>query len=316
MRLVKTFLRYRTPLRCEHRNFSALIGLISTLIFLSPAIAGTHSPGALSVSAVNSPMDSEEITKLLADNFNQLPERQIANNKTRTVFALYAQATSRYDHNILGDSIEAERLIVIRDGVLYTHTPGEQYIYEDIMPRLFDVDNDGQMEVVTIRTHVTKGAGIMIYKISNGSLSEFAWVEEIGIPYRWLNIAAIYDLDGDGIIELAWIQTPHIGGILKVARIKAGKLTAFSEIFGYSNHGIGERNLCLSVVTNAYSDTRLYLPTQDRHKIAGFKITGRTIKQTESIEQSVDFSYSLQSQYDFSNVVQGEDLCSALLFPE
>lgn len=315
MQRVKTILGYRTLSRCEHRNFFALIGLISTFVSLSQAIASTHSPGALNVSNANSRTGSAEVIEFLADSFDQLPERQLANNDTRNLFALYAQATTRYDHNILGDSIEAKQLVVVRDGVLYTNTPGEKYVYEDIKPRLFDVDNDGQMEIVTIRTHVTKGAGIMIYKISNGSLSEFAWVEEIGIPYRWLNIAAIYDLDGDGKVELAWIQTPHIGGILKVAKIKAGKLTAFSEIFGYSNHGIGERNLCLSVVTNAQSDTRLYLPTQDRREIAGFEITGETIKQTETIEQSVNFSYSLQSQYDFFNVVQGEDLCSALQFP-
>ncbi len=107
--------------------------------------------------------------------------------------------------------MEAEQLVVIRKGAIYIHNVADAYVFEDTNPRLFDVDNDGQMEIVTIRTHGTKGAGIMIYKIENDALTEFAWVEEIGAQFRWLNIAAIYDLDGDGTVELAWIQTPHIG---------------------------------------------------------------------------------------------------------
>ena len=151
----------------------------------------------------------------------------------------------------------------------------------------------------------------MIYKITDSTLSEFAWVEEIGIPYRWLNIAGIYDLDGDGIKELAWIQTPHIGGILKIAKIQEGNLKAISEVSSYSNHTIGERNLCLSVVTKSNSVTTLYVPSQDRQQIVGFEVSGGSIHKTENIKQSVNFSYSLESQYDFSNVVQGEDLCAA-----
>ncbi len=310
MQLTKIFSWRRNQVHTKQWLFLTLLGLLSPCILLSCAIASTNTFKTTNILEVNPPMDSNLAIKFLTDNFDQLPERQINRSNTNTVYAQYAQPTTKYKHNILGDPIEAEQLVVLRDGTTYTHTVSDQYVFEDIKPRLFDVDNDGQMEIITIRTHVTKGAGIMIYKIVKNALTEFAWVEEIGTPYRWLNIVAIYDLDGDGTIELVWIQTPHIGGILKVTRIEAGKLETLSELSNYSNHTIGERNLCLSVVTKTDSVTTLYVPAQDRHKIVGFKFAGGSIQKTETIIQPVNFSYSLTSQYNFSNVVQGEEFCA------
>lgn len=245
----------------------------------------------------------------LTDQFEQLPEQQISVSGNGDTYALYAQPTAKYGHGILGDAIEAEKLVVLHNGATYTHTLSDEYVFEDIKPRLYDVDNDGQVEIITIRTHVSKGAGVMIYKIVDGTLNEFAWVDEIGTQNRWLNIVAVYDLDGNGSTELAWIQTPHIGGVLKVASIEAGKLEPLSEVFHYSNHSIGERNLCLSVVTHSENSTNFYVPTQDRTQIIGFNFMGGTIQRTETIEHPVNFSEPLLTQYRFSNVVQGSGFC-------
>ena len=253
---------------------------------------------------VDFPTDHDAIIAFLADNFDQLPEQQIGVSEDSTVYAQYVQPTTRYTHGILGDAVEAGQLVVLRNGISYVHTLGDQYVFEDLKPRLFDVDGDGQVEIIAIRTHVQKGAGIVIYKIENETLTEFAWVEEIGNAFRWLNIAAIYDLDSDGIVELAWIQTPHIGGTLRVARVQTGKLAVLAESSFYSNHAIGEINLCLSVVTQLGNVTTLYVPTQDRRQIVGFQFSGGSLQNTETITQTVDFSQSLASQYNFAHVVQ------------
>ncbi len=309
MQPTKTFSWHRNQSHTKQWIILFLLGLLSPCILLSCTFASNNTFETTNVLAVNPSMESNLAIKFLTDNFDQLPEKQITRSKTNTVYAQYAQPTAKYNHNILGDTIDAEQLVVLRDGITYTQTVSDDYVFEDIKPRLYDVDNDGQMEIVTIRTHVKKGAGIMIYKIVNNVLTEYAWVEEIGKPYRWLNIVAIYDLDGDGTIELAWVQTPHIGGILKVTTIMAGKLEALSELSNYSNHSIGERNQCLSVVTKTVSGTTLYVPTQNRLQIAGFKFAGGSFQKTETISQPVNFSYTLASQYDFFNVVQGEDFC-------
>ena len=269
-------------------------------------VDGTGSPAA---ADVESKMDHDTTIEFLADSFAQLPERQIGVSEDSTVYAQYTQPTDRYSHGILGDAVEAGQLVVLKDGITHTHTLGEQYVFEDLRDRLVDVDGDGQVELVTIRTHVAKGAGIMVYKIEADSLREFAWVEEIGTPFRWLNIAAIYDLDGDGSIELAWIQTPHIGGILRVASISEGELAIIAEASRYSNHAIGESNLCLAVVAQAGNTATLYVPTQERSQIAGFQFTGDSFVSTETIEQQVDFSRSLGSQYEFTHAVQEGNNC-------
>ncbi|SHJ38582.1 Repeat domain-containing protein [Malonomonas rubra DSM 5091] len=284
-----------------------LAGYLITLAFLFPANA---SDVKLATDRTLTALKADKaVIRALTDEFSQLPEKQISVSEDGAVYAQYSQPTTRYQHGILGDAIEAGQLIVARNGTFYKHTLAEQYVFEDIKPRLFDVDNDGQMEIVTIRSHIKKGAGIMIYKIENDALTEFAWIEEIGTASRWLNIAAIYDLDGDGRVEMAWIQTPHIGGILKVARIRPGKLVALSESSPYSNHSIGERNLCLSLVAQEENATLLYVPAQNRRQIVGFQLKDNTMKKIKTISQPVNFSTPLVRQHNFSKVVQSGVSC-------
>lgn len=295
--------------------------------------APTPTDTAVNRKEMDSMMNHEATIQSLIQHFDPLPEQQVSVSEDRRVYAQYAGPTERYAHGILGDAIEAGQLVVVRDAVVYTHTLGSEYVFEDLRPRLVDVDGDGAVELVTIRSHEARGAGIMIYKIGDDALTEWAWVEEIGSPFRWLNIAAIYDLDGDGAMELAWIQTPHIGGILRVARVAPGKLPVLAEASLYSNHAIGERNLCLSVVSQAVvpqtvvSQTvvaqagiaqaeitfrdlpMLYVPSQDRSQIVGFQLVDDVLHKAETIEQPVDFSLPLASQHAFEGVVQGGADC-------
>ena len=138
---------------------------------------------------------------------------------------------------------------------------------------------------------------------------EYAHVPEIGTTNRWLNIVAINDLDSDGIVELVWIQTPHIGGILKVAKIEAGTLKVLSEKAQYSNHAIGERNLCLSTLTVQANQSVFYVPNQSRNKIVGFTFMNNELEVFEEITQDVEFSKTLGSQYRFDGSIDEGNNC-------
>lgn len=92
----------------------------------------------------------------------KLPEQAIAISRNKNTTAFYAQPTQKYLHGILGDSIEAEQLVVNVDGKTYRHTLSANDVFEDIRPRLFDVDNDGELEFITIRSEINNGAGIAI----------------------------------------------------------------------------------------------------------------------------------------------------------
>lgn len=255
------------------------------------------------------PEDGTPILVQLSQNYDLLPEEAITINEDQTVYAQYINPTERYIHRVMGDSVEGAGIVVVIDSVFYELTLPDNYVFEDIRPRLFDVDQDGNLEIITIRTEVSNGAGIAIYKVIDNALKEFAFVPEIGLSSRWLNIVAMNDLDEDGIIELVWIQTPHIGGILKVAKIQAGEMIVLDEKSQYSNHGYGDRNLCLSVLNQEGLEKIIYVPSQDRTKIVGFKYTNNTLQKLIEIDKTVDFSKILSEQYNFSNLIQDEVNC-------
>ncbi len=262
----------------------------------------------------NSPTESDslsttQILQKLRTDYQLMPEEQIAISVDSSTYAQYSLPVTRYRHGILGDQIEAGQLVVVLDGKFYDLTLEDTYVFEDIRPRLADVDLDGVLEIITIRAHLSNGAGIAIYKVIDDQLQEYARLEEIGRANRWLNPVAIADLDQNGTVEIVWIQTPHIGGILKIASFTPGTLSVLDETSLYSNHAIGERNLCLSVLTQEADQFIFYVPTQNRNQIVGFSWMGSELTQTSVIDQSVDFSKPLMDQATFSNIIVGEDNC-------
>ena len=256
--------------------------------------------------------NSKSVLEQLGSEYEQLPERGIAASKDNTVFAQYALPTDRYGHGILGDRIEAGQLVVAKDSVFYVFTLSDDYVFEDIKPRLFDVDRDGELEFVTIRSHKDKGAGVVIYKIILDQLEEYAWVNEIGTSFRWLNIVAINDLDNNGKVELVWVQTPHIGGVLKVATIGSGELSVIDETRQFSNHAIGERNLCLSVLTGNSRAKVFYLPTQNRNHVRGFSFKDDKLLSVVNIDLKVDFSRPLSDQHEFKEEISSGNNCTCI----
>ena len=230
----------------------------------------------------NPKTENQTILNQLNANYELLPEQEIIRSLDHRVYAQYTMPTEKYSHGILGDEIEAEQLVVVVDSVFYELTLPSEFVFEDISPRLYDVDGDTELEFITIRTHVSQGASIAIYKIIDEQLLEYASVPEIGTPYRWLNIVTINDLDNDGIVELVWIQTPHIGGILRVAKVEAGTLKVLAEKEQFSNHAIGERNLCLSILTVQDNQKVFYVPNQSRNKILGFTFMNNELEVFEA----------------------------------
>ena len=102
----------------------------------------------------------DEMLTIMQNNYVLLPEEAMAISLDSTVLAQYARPTEKYPHGVMGDNIEAEQMVVSFRGNIYEVNLDEAYLFEDLRPRLFDVDNDGALEFITIRTHIDKGAGI------------------------------------------------------------------------------------------------------------------------------------------------------------
>lgn len=181
--------------------------------------------------------------------------------------AWYGRPTDRYAHAVLGDAIEGGSLVVeAPDGVKTEFVLPDAQVFEDITPRIRDLDGDGRNEVVTIRASRSGGAAVAIYGLRDGVLVEIASSRENGRPNRWLNIAAIVPSDaGDGGYMIVGVRTPHIGGRLFTMTVAAnGKVTERNEIArNLSNHLIGSRELGLSAVLGG----EVFIPSQDRRSL-------------------------------------------------
>ncbi len=155
--------------------------------------------------------------------------------------ATYSEPTARYPHGVLGDYIEYGALELLYTGWKnrYIIRLPKDRVFEDTEPRLVDVDGDGKPEAVVVESHKDKGARLAIY--NGGGL--IAATPYIGQRYRWLAPVAVSDLDGDGLIELAYIDRPHLAKTLRVWRFDAGELTEAATLEGLTNHRIGERDI-------------------------------------------------------------------------
>ncbi|MBL4727042.1 MAG: hypothetical protein JKY83_10295, partial [Rhizobiaceae bacterium] len=154
--------------------------------------------------------------------------------------------------------------------------PSEE-VFEDITPRIVDLDRNGTMEVITIRSSVRKGAAITIYGLNGSQLVQKATTPFIGLKHRWLNIAGISNFSRSKTLEIAAVITPHIGGSLRFYKYSRGKLLRRAVASGFSNHVIGSREQRLSVVLDfdGNGTPDIALPSADRRSLVVIGLKGK-----------------------------------------
>lgn len=164
--------------------------------------------------------------------------------------AYFAQPTARYAHGVLGNAIEAGELVV--DNALKPANCGDRIVlpsdrvFEDVAPRLVDLDGDEIPEIIVVESQQNQGAQLAIYGYEPGdyvTLKKRAATPHIGTRNRWLAPIGAADLDGDGFIELAYIDRPHLAKTLRVWRFRDGALEPVADLGGLTNHRIGEDDI-------------------------------------------------------------------------
>lgn len=153
------------------------------------------------------------------------------------VSAKFDDPTTRYAHGVLGDAIEWGTLeIRVSDGKRLRLVLPEDRVFEDLEPRLADMDNDGDNEVMVVESSQSGGARLSIYD-ENGLVTA---TPHIGRTNRWLAPIGAADLDSDGHVEVAYIDRPHLAKTLRVWRFEKGALAEVASKPGLTNHRIGD----------------------------------------------------------------------------
>jgi len=156
--------------------------------------------------------------------------------------AEYGGPTTRYAHGVLGDAAEWSTLSMRVDMCMdceitqirtFTLTLPENRVFEDLAPRIIR-DEDGLTHVMVVESDIALGARLALYDES-GLVDATPF---IGRSNRWLAPIGAADLDGDGLVELAYVEKPHLSKELKIWRLDQGKLSFVKSKTGFTNHRI------------------------------------------------------------------------------
>jgi hypothetical protein len=267
-----------TNTACNGRR-ARLAGLwhhVALAAVLQTIMAGAASAAELSIREIKAQAPAP-ISERRPD---QLPGSSIAYGKQNIAAVWLAGPTTRYDHGVLGDTMEASRLVAeTRSGDTLVYELPASRVFEDLNPRLVDLNSDGEDEILLVETHAERGASLAIYGVTDARIVRQSMTPFLGQPHRWLNPLGAGDFDADGRLDIALVATPHIGGRLRLYRYAVPTLTLFAEAGGVSTHSIGSTELDLGRIVHHEDRDRILLPDQSHTSLLLLEWRPSGIKQ-------------------------------------
>jgi hypothetical protein len=196
--------------------------------------------------------------------------------------ARYSEPVTRYGHFALGRPHEYAQLIATIDtgDTLRLALPADE-VFEDLAPRLVNLNDQAPTQLLVIISSVRSGARLGLVGVAAGQLAIVAQSAPIGTPNRWMNPVGVADLDGDGEAEIAAVITPHIGGVLTVYRRDRERLVAIDSMTGFSNHVYGSAELGLSMPAQIGGQMHLLVPDVQRTAVRAIRLTDEGLVETQ-----------------------------------
>jgi hypothetical protein len=184
--------------------------------------------------------------------------------------AYLTDPTTRYDHAVLGDAIEAGGFVVEIDGSPLRLHLGADAVFEDRRVRLVEITGGGRPQALVVKAYQNAGAALALYRINGDGIDLIAESPAIGVRHRWLNPVGVGRFLGGDTPMIAAVITPHLAGSLRLYQLAGSRLEEVSRIDGFTNHIIGSRDLDLGFTADLNDDgvLELVLPRLDRRSVA------------------------------------------------
>jgi hypothetical protein len=219
--------------------------------------------GKISLSFIDTPAPAK-----LPDG--ALPDSQVATGQHDIARAWLAEPTDRYDHGVLGNKVAARALIIeTRDGKTQTLRLKPDAVFEDLKPRIADLNGDGHDEIVVVKSYLKRGSALAVIGERKGRYEIVAETPPLGAAHRWLDPAGIADFTGSHQSDIALVRQPHADGVLEIWGWRNDDLRKLAELPDAANHVAGTRALDMAVVTDFNGDNiaDIAIPSLDRARL-------------------------------------------------
>ncbi len=243
-----------SPLRAWY-----LVALLAVLLLPLASNAMGLSTASSTQSCATAPRARSSALPLPAGANRRLSDSQMAVGDKDLGWVWLGEPTRRYPHRALGSVVHAGSVFAqVRDGrggwrIVEKVLPLDR-VYEDRVPRIVDIDQDGQEEIVLIEADALRGAALVVLGVEaspkGARLVERARGPFAGSTFRWMNPIGVADFDGDGKTDLANVVTPHIGGVLQLLHYQPPRLVPFASTMDVSNHRMGALEQDLAVIVS------------------------------------------------------------------
>jgi hypothetical protein len=202
-----------------------------------------------------------------------LPDARLLMDERKRLLLL-TDPTTRYDHGVLGDKVEAGSVTLVETEpaprVLRRLVLPPEIVVEGIAPLWADLSGDGKREIILTLSNDDQGAQVVVFDEAGVPL---AGGSPVGQGYRWRHVVAVAPLGPDGELELVDVLTPHIGGVVEFYQFGDHRLDVSAELGEYGSHSLGSRNMDSAVVGDFDGDDRqeVLVPGQSRRTLAAIR---------------------------------------------